>query len=100
MDRYFSSSASAKNSSSDLKLPSPVVSLYEHFTRLVLPLCTEMRDRPNTESPIVSSVNLIDISGVGLMQFVTLRNHLGDASGLATARYPETLGRIFVSSDS
>ena len=97
MARYFGSSAGAKNSTSNTSVPSPVVALYEHFTRLVLPLCALMRDRPNTEVPIVSSVNLIDVSGVGLMHFLSLRNHLSDAAGLATSRYPETLGRIFVS---
>lgn len=33
------------------------------------------------------------------MQFFGLRGHLGDASALATARYPETLDSILVNID-
>lgn len=38
----------------------------------------------------------MDISGVGLKQFWNLKNHMQDASQLATAHYPETLDRIFI----
>lgn len=38
----------------------------------------------------------MDISGVGLKQFWNLKNHMQDASTLATAHYPETLDRIFI----
>ena len=61
----------------------------------VLPLCTAI-PRPNPETPISQSNNIVDISGVGLKQFWNLRSHMQDASTLATAHYPETLDRIFV----
>ena len=96
MDRYFGSSQAAKNSTVNSTSPSPIVVLFELFTRLVIPLCSRMKDRPNVGTPIVASCNLIDITGVGLMQFIGLRGYLGDSSALATARYPETLGSIFV----
>lgn len=38
----------------------------------------------------------MDIGGVGLKQFWNLKNHMQDASQLATAHYPETLDRIFI----
>lgn len=71
--------------------------LYENMTKFVLPLCTYLPDRPNPETPISSTCNIVDISGVGLKQFWNLKSHMQDASTLATAHYPETLDRIFVS---
>ena len=71
--------------------------LYENLTRFVLPLCSNLRDREYADTPISQSNNIVDISGVGLKQFWNLRSHMQDASTLATAHYPETLDRIFVS---
>ncbi|KAF1984115.1 CRAL/TRIO domain-containing protein [Aulographum hederae CBS 113979] len=70
--------------------------LYENLTRFVMPLCSAMTDRPHTETPITQSNNIVDISKVGLKQFWNLKNHMQDASTLATAHYPETLDRIFI----
>ncbi|KZV98542.1 CRAL/TRIO domain-containing protein [Exidia glandulosa HHB12029] len=69
---------------------------FEHMIRFVMPLCSIAPGRPNPESPITQSNNIVDISNVGLRQFWNLRSHMQDASTLATAHYPETLGRIFV----
>jgi hypothetical protein len=55
-----------------------------------------MVPRSHPETPISQSNNIVDISGVGLKQFWNLKNHMQDASVLATAHYPETLDRIFV----
>lgn len=70
--------------------------LYENMTNFVMPLCTAL-PRPNPETPISSTTNIVDITGVGLKQFWNLKSHMQDASTLATAHYPETLDRIFVS---
>lgn len=70
--------------------------LYENLTRFVLPLCSAVPGRPNPETPVDQSNNIVDISKVGLKQFWNLRSHMQDASTLATAHYPETLDRIFV----
>ncbi|KZV91419.1 CRAL/TRIO domain-containing protein [Exidia glandulosa HHB12029] len=70
--------------------------LYENLTRFVMPLCSIAPGRPNPETPITQSNNIVDISGVGLRQFWNLRSHMQDASTLATAHYPETLDRIFI----
>jgi hypothetical protein len=71
--------------------------LYENLVRFVMPLCTALTDREHPNTPITQSNNIVDISGVGLKQFWNLRGHMQDASTLATAHYPETLDRIFVS---
>ena len=71
--------------------------LYENLTRFILPLCSAIQDRPHPETPVSQSNNIVDISGVGLRQFWNLKSHMQDASTLATAHYPETLDRIFVS---
>jgi len=70
--------------------------LYENLTNFILPLCSGLKDRQNSDTPISQSNNIVDISGVGLKQFWNLRSHMQDASTLATAHYPETLDRIFV----
>lgn len=71
--------------------------LYENLTRFVMPLCSAVPGRPHSETPISQSNNIVDISRVGLKQFWNLKAHMQDASQLATAHYPETLDRIFVS---
>lgn len=63
-----------------------------------MPLCTYVPGRLNPETPVDQSNNLVDLSKVGLKQLWSLRNHLQEASTLATAHYPEILDRIFVSS--
>lgn len=73
--------------------------LYENLLNFVMPLCSSL-PRPNPETPIVTSTNIVDVSGVGLKQFWNLKSHMQDASVLATAHYPETLDRIFVSSST
>jgi hypothetical protein len=70
--------------------------LYEALCRFVLPLCSAIPDRPHAETPISQSNNIVDLGGVGIGKLFTLRNHMSDASKLATAHYPETLDRIFV----
>ncbi|KXG49691.1 uncharacterized protein PGRI_056590 [Penicillium griseofulvum] len=69
--------------------------LYENLLRFVMPLASSL-PRPNPETPIVTSTNIVDVSGVGLKQFWNLKSHMQDASVLATAHYPETLDRIFI----
>lgn len=71
--------------------------LYENLCRFVNPWSTAVDDRPHSTTPITQGCNIIDITGVGLKQFWDLKSHLQDSSQLATAHYPETLDRIFVS---
>ena len=82
-----------------LKTPAkllPLFALYHNLLNFVLPMCSAL-ERTNPEIPVTNSTNIVDISGVGLTQFWNLKQHMQDASVLATAHYPETLDRIFVS---
>lgn len=103
IDKYQKESASYK-----AKLPNhkklstapkmlPLFALYHNLLNFVLPLCSAL-ERPRPEVPVTNSTNIVDISGVSLRQFWNLKAHMQDASVLATAHYPETLDRIFVSS--
>ena len=70
---------------------------YDNLTRFVLPLCSAVRSRPDPEAPVTATNCIVDISGVGILQFLRLSAHMQAASRLATAHYPETLGRTYVS---
>lgn len=96
MQRHLDHGKHKKHGKHHDKHPPSVVALYESLLQLVLPLTSKLQDRPNPETPVTASCNIVDISGVSLMQFFGLRGHLGDASALATARYPETLDSILV----
>ncbi|KAA8647032.1 hypothetical protein EYZ11_005286 [Aspergillus tanneri] len=92
------SSTATADSHQSSKVPQRLLrlfALYENLLRFVMPMCSQL-DRPNPEAPIVTSTNIVDVSGVGLKQFWNLKGHMQDASVLATAHYPETLDRIFI----
>jgi hypothetical protein len=69
---------------------------YENLIRFVLPLCSAVKSRPDPARPITDTTCIVDISNVGLMQFWRLKNHMSAASTLATAHYPETLGKTYI----
>ncbi|RMZ04662.1 hypothetical protein D0862_05217 [Hortaea werneckii] len=95
-------SSSSKSKSTNTTSPQTprkmlrLFALYENLCRFVLPLCSLVPDRSHSETPISQSSNVVDLSNVGITKFWSLRNHMSDASQLATAHYPETLDRIFV----
>ncbi|KAK5550155.1 hypothetical protein LTR46_011847 [Exophiala xenobiotica] len=63
----------------------------EYVTQFVQPLCGKLQhERINT------SINIIDLSDVGVPTFWRLRKLLSTASNMATAHYPETVKRIYV----
>ncbi|KAI7603124.1 CRAL/TRIO domain-containing protein, partial [Hortaea werneckii] len=98
-DRDNNSGSKSKSSTNTTQTPRKMLrlfALYENLCRFVLPLCSLVPDRSHSETPISQSSNVVDLSGVGLTKFWALRNHMSDASQLATAHYPETLDRIFV----
>ncbi len=45
--------------------------LYENLIRFVMPLSTAMTDRDHPRTPITQSNNIVDISGVSLMQVIS-----------------------------
>ncbi|KAF6235477.1 hypothetical protein HO173_006160 [Letharia columbiana] len=65
----------------------------EYITNFTQRLCNRVR---NDGITINKSVNIIDLSNVGLRKFWNLRSILQTASSMATAHYPETVERIFV----
>ncbi|RDB15322.1 Sec14 cytosolic factor [Hypsizygus marmoreus] len=77
------------------RTPHPSVALYEYMSRFAFPLCTHL-PRPHPASPISSTTTIIDLHGVSFASMWSLRGHLQEASKLATANYPETLGVIAV----
>lgn len=91
--------ASSKPGEVESDLPPKMLrlfALYENLCNFALPLCSLVPDRPYTQTPVSQSSNIVDISGVSLKRFWDLKNHMQDASTLATAHYPETLDRIFI----
>jgi len=72
----------------------------EYVTRFTQRLCTRLPHAAGIEAgggdTIDKSINIIDLSNVGLRKFWNLRRLLQNASSMATAHYPETVERIFV----
>jgi len=65
------------------------------MVRFASPLCSSL-PHPNQETPISQVTSIIDIGDASLRQLWSLRNHLQEASQLANANYPETLGPTLV----
>jgi hypothetical protein len=76
--------------------PHPRITLYEFMSRLVLPVCTALPHEPHPELPVSSVTTIIDLKDMPLTAMWAFRNHLQEASKLATANYPETLATIAV----
>ncbi|PCH40318.1 CRAL/TRIO domain-containing protein [Wolfiporia cocos MD-104 SS10] len=72
-----------------------IIALYETMTRFVLPLCSAL-PHPGAPTPVSAVTTIIDLAHVPLSALWGLRAHLGEASALATANYPETLAAIAV----
>lgn len=47
---------------------------------------------------VSASTHIVDVSGVSLRQFWSIRKYLQQASATATTHYPETMGKVFVCS--
>ncbi|CDR44450.1 hypothetical protein NBRC10512_000053 [Rhodotorula toruloides] len=77
------------------RLEPRMFALYEHMLSFVLPLASDT-PHPHPETPISGSSTIVDVSNVSLRRFWNLREHMQRASVLATARYPETLGSIYL----
>ncbi|KAF3124306.1 hypothetical protein TWF225_001346 [Orbilia oligospora] len=94
---YQSAKSGAKSTKSSLPATTQrLIVIAEHSTNFVVPLCSSVQKRTNPEVPIETTVNIVDITGLGFTQFWALRNHLKDASTLAQSYYPEALEKVFV----
>ncbi|KAF9059566.1 CRAL-TRIO domain-containing protein [Rhodocollybia butyracea] len=71
-----------------------IIVLYEVMTHFVLPLCCKLPHA--TETPISSVTTIIDLENLSFGAIWSLRNHLQEASQLATGNYPETLHIIAI----
>ena len=100
MSEYQSSLSSKASKSAAKGSVSPnlrrLFALYENLIQFVMPLCSALPSRPFADTPVSQSNNIVDISKTGPRQFWNLKNHMQEASQLATAHYPETLDRIFI----
>ena len=95
----WTNSKDSKKQSTNTKTPWKMMklfALYENLCRFILPMCSAIPDRPHPGTPISQSNNIVDLTNLGFAKLFNLRNHMSDASKLATAHYPETLDRIFV----
>ncbi|KZT59530.1 CRAL/TRIO domain-containing protein [Calocera cornea HHB12733] len=93
-----------------------IVALYELLHNLAFPMCLsvpipppllppgeELSHAPAAPAPLppnsirlIQNTTIIDFSGTSLGSMFSFRHHLAQASGLAQANHPETLGSIFV----
>ena len=64
----------------------------EYVTQFVQPVCSHLHG-----THVDRSINIIDLSHVGVSIFWSLRKLLSTASEMATAHYPESVKRIYVS---
>ncbi|GAA5867483.1 hypothetical protein JCM8547_007519 [Rhodosporidiobolus lusitaniae] len=72
-----------------------MVALYEHMVQFVVPVC-DAAPHAHPETPISGCATIVDISSVSLRRFWQLKDHMQRASVLASARYAETLGAIYL----
>jgi len=72
-----------------------IVVLYEFMLRFVCPLCSSI-PRQMAPTPVSAVTTIIDLSDTSFRQMWNLRSHLQEASELANANYPETLGATVV----
>ncbi|KAL1743664.1 CRAL-TRIO domain-containing protein [Schizophyllum fasciatum] len=71
-----------------------IVALWEFMRLFALPLSDSL-PRPNT-ADICAVTSIIDLADVSLPSLWALRHHLQEASGLATAHYPECMHSTIV----
>ncbi|KAL8728360.1 MAG: hypothetical protein Q9181_005370 [Wetmoreana brouardii] len=100
MNAYRRASASIHGMSIDPKaehavspelLRSSVV--YDSLTRFVLPLCS---GTPGGPDPVHKTLQLVDITGIGIRQVWNLRSYVQDLARLLSRNYPEILDHVFI----
>ena len=64
----------------------------EYSSQFVQPLCARLH--PDGAMPCL--MHIIDLNGVGVKHFWSLRSHLQKAAGMATSHYPESVDKIFI----
>ncbi|KAL8689519.1 MAG: hypothetical protein Q9218_004830 [Villophora microphyllina] len=67
--------------------------VYDTLTRFVLPLCS---GAPGGPDPVHKTLQLVDITGIGIRQVWNLRGYVQDLSRLLSRNYPEILDHVFI----
>ncbi|KAI1757883.1 CRAL/TRIO domain protein [Xylaria castorea] len=68
----------------------------DYLTRFVLPLCSAMADRPDSDQPVSRAVYLVDITYISLKQAWSIRGYAQSVTGLLATCYPEVVDKIYV----
>ena len=89
----------AKNGARDAASPEVrcAYAVHDHLTRMVMPLCSAMVDRPSPEIPITKQLIIADISSLSYKQVWQLKSYLKGFSDLLALNYPEVLDQVLVS---
>jgi phosphatidylinositol/phosphatidylcholine transfer protein len=64
---------------------------YEKFLNDRLPACSI-----HIGQPVETSCTILDLKGVGLLQFWKVQKYVGDAAEIGQLRYPECMGKFFI----
>ena len=103
MSAFKESSANMGIKRSDLKMPGIVstemlraFTIFDTLTRFVMPLCSAVSSRRYPDIAVTKMVCVVDISGVGLRQFWSMRGYLQDFAKLVGISYPEILDHVLV----
>ena len=64
----------------------------EYSSQFVQPLCAAM----HSSGAMPHLMHIVDLNGVGIKHFWSLRSHLQKAAGMATSHYPESVDKIFI----
>ncbi|GES58100.1 CRAL/TRIO-domain-containing protein [Aspergillus terreus] len=70
--------------------------MFDHLTRVAIPLCAAVDDRREKDTPLTGSVILADASTLTMMQGFDLRGFARDVSGLLSMCYPEIIDKIII----
>jgi hypothetical protein len=69
---------------------------HDTLTRLIFPLCSSLRERPDATKPISSAIYLVNASSFGLKQAWQLRTYAEDVSKLLATSFPEVVDTVYV----
>ena len=103
MAAFKASSAKMDIKRSDLKrsgiVPTKMLrafTIFDTLTRFVMPLCSAVPNRKYPDIAVTKMLCIVDISGVGLRQFWSMRGYIQDLSKLVGINYPEILDHVLV----
>lgn len=70
--------------------------VYEHLTRFVMPFCSAISLRENSDVAVTKMLVVVDISSITVRQVWTLRRYLQDLGKIFAVNYTEVLDRVLV----